>query len=76
MPNLCSPERVPRYRLHKRTGQAVVTIHGRHIYLGKYRTAASREAYRRTIAEFVQHGGKLNPARHAATVTPYRRAPR
>ncbi len=34
MPNLCSTERVPRYRHHKSTGQAVVTIDGRDIYLG------------------------------------------
>lgn len=68
MPNLCSPERVPSYQRHKRTGQAVVTVNGRDIYLGKYRSAASRETYRRTIAEYVQHGGKLHSARHAATV--------
>ena len=43
MPNLCSPERALRYRLHKRTGQAVVTIDGKDIYLGKHRSAASRE---------------------------------
>ena len=39
MPNLCSTERVPRYRRHKATGQAVVTIDGRDIYLGKHGTA-------------------------------------
>ena len=59
MPNLCSPERVPRYRRHKATGQAVVTIDGRDIYLGKYRSAASREAYKRKIAEWIQHDGRL-----------------
>jgi hypothetical protein len=40
MPNLCSPERAPRYRLHKKTGQAVVTIDGKDIYLGKHRSAS------------------------------------
>jgi integrase len=69
MPNICSPERAPRYRLHKPTGQAVVTIDGRDIYLGKYRSAASREAYRRIVGEWMQHGGKLPPATDAATVT-------
>lgn len=34
--------RIPSYRRHKPTGQAVVTIGGRDIYLGKHNTAASR----------------------------------
>lgn len=69
MPNLCSPERAPRYRLHKGTGQAVVTIDGKDVYLGKYRSASSREAYRRTVAEWMQHGGRLAPPKHTTTIT-------
>jgi hypothetical protein len=69
MANLCSPERAPRYRLHKRTGQAVVTIDGKDIYLGKHRSAASHEAYRRKVAEWMQHGGRLPASKHEATVT-------
>jgi hypothetical protein len=57
VPNLCSPKRAPRYRLHKSTGQAIVTIDGKDIYLGKHRSAASREAYRRIVGEWMQHGG-------------------
>ena len=34
--------RIPSYRHHKPSGQAVVTLGGRDIYLGKYNTAASR----------------------------------
>jgi integrase len=68
MPNLCSPERAPRYRRHKATGQAVVTIDGRDFYLGKYRSAESREAYRRKIAEWIQHDGALPAPKHTATV--------
>ena len=33
------PLRIPSYRLHKPSGQAVVTINGRDIYLGKYNSA-------------------------------------
>jgi hypothetical protein len=69
MPNTCSPERAPRYRLHKPTGQAVVMIDGRDVYLGKYRSAASLETYRRTIAEWIQHDGKLPAPKYTATVT-------
>ncbi len=68
MPNLCSPERAPRYRKHKATGQAIVTIDGRDFYLGKYRSAESREAYKRKIAEWIQHDGKLPAPKHSASV--------
>jgi len=44
--------RTPSYRLYKRTGQAVVTLNGKDIYLGKYGSRASREAYNRLIAEW------------------------
>lgn len=47
---------VPNYRLHKPTGQAVVTVRTpagkrRNIYLGKYNSPESRSAYNRVIAE-------------------------
>lgn len=44
--------RVPSYRRHKPTGQAVVTLNGRDHYLGKYGSATSREKYARLIAEW------------------------
>ena len=47
---------VPSYRLHKATGQAVVTLDGRDFYLGKHGTAESREAYDRMIAEWLASG--------------------
>ncbi len=53
MPN--KPRKVPSYRLHKPTGQAVVRIDGRDHYLGRHGTEASHEAYRRTIAEWLTH---------------------
>lgn len=43
--------RIPKYGLHKPTGQARVYIHGRCIYLGKHGTKASREKYAKLIAE-------------------------
>ena len=44
-----APRRVPSYRHHKPTGQAVVTVDGHDIYLGKYRTNESRAEYDRLI---------------------------
>ncbi len=57
MSNVSSCARVPKYRHHKATGQAVVTIAGKDHYLGKYNSAASKEAYRRLAAEYLAHGG-------------------
>ena len=45
--------RVPKYRRHKSSGQAVVTLGGRDCYLGKYNTAASKQAYQRLTAEWL-----------------------
>ena len=45
--------RPPSYRRHKASGQAVVTIQGHDVYLGKYGSDESQEAYRRTIAEYL-----------------------
>ena len=58
MPKLATP-RVPSYRRHKPTGQAVVTINGRDIYLGKWNSAASKDEYDRLIAEFLANGRRL-----------------
>ena len=51
--------RVPSYRRHKPTGQAVVTINGTDLYLGKWNTAASKAEYDRLIAEFLANGRRL-----------------
>jgi integrase len=49
-------QRVPSYRRHKASGQAVVTIAGRDIYLGAYGSAASKREYRRHLSEWVAAG--------------------
>src|SRR4051794_14074023 len=51
--------KIPSYRLHKPTGQAVVRLDGRDFYLGKHGTEESREAYRRRIAEWLTHGSAV-----------------
>lgn len=58
MPKL-SNDRVPCYSRHVASGQAVVHLNGRDIYLGKYDTAASRHAYNRVIGEWVANGRQL-----------------
>ena len=45
--------RIPKYRLHKGSGQALVQIDGRRIYLGNYDSPESHEAYERVIGEWL-----------------------
>lgn len=61
--------RVPRYRRHKASGQAVVRLAGRDVYLGKHGTAASREAYRRFTATWFQDDAVVTSTSAGATVT-------
>ncbi len=51
--------RVPYYCHHKPSGQAVVTIDGRDIYLGTWNTSASRREYDRLIGEWLAAGRRL-----------------
>ena len=49
----------PRYCRHKGSGQAVVTIDGHDIYLGKWNSAASKREYERLIGEWLTNGRRL-----------------
>jgi hypothetical protein len=46
-------ERLPRYRLHRPSAQAVVTLAGRDHYLGPHGTVASKAEYDRPVAEWM-----------------------
>jgi len=48
--------RIPSYLRHQRSGQARVRIHGRDIYLGRFGSPESKEAYARLIAEHFANG--------------------
>jgi integrase len=59
-------DRVPSYRRHKQSGQAVVTLSDgfggrRDVLLGKYGTAESRKEYARVISEWEVAGRRLPP---------------
>jgi integrase len=53
---------LPTYRKHKVSGQAVVTINGKDIYLGLHGTKASRIEYDRLIGEYLAGGRRLTRA--------------
>jgi integrase len=47
--------KLPSYRRHKSSGQAVVTLSDKDIYLGVHGTEDSQAAYRRVIAEWLEN---------------------
>ncbi|HEX4125031.1 MAG TPA: hypothetical protein VHY37_09930 [Tepidisphaeraceae bacterium] len=47
---------IPKYRKHRASGQAIVTLNGRDYYLGPHGTAASRREYDRLTAEWMANG--------------------
>jgi integrase len=48
--------RIPAYRLHRKSGQAIVTLNGRDHYLGPHGTEVSRAEYDRLVTEWLAHG--------------------
>jgi hypothetical protein len=50
---------LPKYRKHKATGQAIVTLSGNDIYLGPHGTKASKLEYDRLIGEWLANGRRL-----------------
>lgn len=57
--------RIPSYRLHKASGQAVVTLNGVDHYLGKHGTLESKAEYDRLIA--IWTGGGRQPLKPKGT---------
>jgi integrase len=47
---------IPKYRKHRATGQALVTLSGRDHYLGPHGTRVSKREYDRLIAEWLERG--------------------
>lgn len=47
---------IPKYRKHRASGQAVVTLNGKDHYLGPHQSKASKLQYDRLIAEFLANG--------------------
>jgi integrase len=60
---------VPGYRHHKASGQAIVTLNGRDIYLGEYRSRDSKQNYDRYVAEWLAAGRRPSPSASAAALT-------
>ncbi len=67
MPKLLN-NAVPSYRRHKQSGQAIVTLSGRDILLGKYASLESRDKYNRLVSEWIAAGRQLPVAPVALTI--------
>jgi integrase len=67
MPKL-KENQVPSYRLHKQSGQAIVSLSGRDHVLGKFDSKESREKYDRLIGEWLSNG-RRSDYRNADGVT-------
>ncbi len=50
---------IPKYRRHRASGQAVVTLSGRDVYLGRYDSPGSRKLYKEAIADWIASGDGL-----------------
>ena len=59
----------PKYRHHKATGQAIVTIEGKDRYLGPWKSKASRVEYDRLICEWLARGRPDSPQATVAEIT-------
>lgn len=68
MPKL-SDTAVPKYRLHRQSGQGIVTLNGRDFTLGTFNTQASKDEYDRLIREWMANGRQLPRPEEAITVS-------
>jgi integrase len=59
MPRLT--RKLPSYCRHKASGQAVVTLDGRDVYLGPYGSPESKDAYDKAVAEWLARGRSAPP---------------
>jgi hypothetical protein len=65
---MSNSQRIPSYRRHRASGNAIVTIDGRDHYLGRWNTKASKLAYDALIAEWIANGRRLPTAEVELTV--------
>jgi integrase len=57
-----SSPRIPKYRLHKPSGLAVVRLNGKDIYMGEHGSDSSRQQYARLIKEWLANNRLVVPA--------------
>jgi len=61
-------ESTPKYRKHRASGQAIVTLTGRDVYLGPHGSASSKKEYDRVIAEWLSNDRRSSAQTHLVTL--------
>src|SRR5262249_36311893 len=59
----------PKYRHHRSSGQAIVVVHGKTHYLGRYGSVRRKAAYDPVIAEWLVKGRSPSPQPKEAELT-------
>jgi integrase len=59
---------LPKYRKHRASGQAIVTLNGVDFYLGPHGTKASKIEYDRIVGEWLENGRRLPAAKDEMTI--------
>jgi integrase len=67
MPKL--KDSLPKYRFHRASGQAVVTLDGQDFYLGPHGSSASKVEYDRLVGEWLAGGRRMVPTDNFDGVT-------
>ena len=60
---------LPKYRKHRASGQAIVTLSGKDFYLGPHGTKASKTEYDRLIGEWLANGRQLPSSSDDQSIT-------
>ncbi len=65
---IVKPNVVPRFRVHKATGQGYVNLDGRRVYLGRADLPEAKQRYARAVAESGANGGRRSVPQAELTV--------
>lgn len=60
--------RIPKYRLHKTSGQGLIEWQGQRFYLGRYNTPESLRRYRAKVAQIMEEVGAIEAAPQSGIV--------
>ncbi|HNR30967.1 MAG TPA: tyrosine-type recombinase/integrase [Candidatus Hydrogenedentes bacterium] len=64
-----TPARLPKFRIHKATGQGYVELNRRRVYLGKADNPATLQAYHAKVAEWLASGCQAAAPASAITIS-------
>ena len=62
------PQRLPKFRVHKATGQAYVELSGQRFYLGYHDRPQAKQRYHAKLAEWLAAGCQLRPEQEDVTI--------